>query len=91
MENLINIQYYIDDAIQNLSNMTFISTNTIKTLKEVIAMSTQMKTKDFNVFFNNKKLDDYSRVIDIMKNIYNIPRFHIRSKRKYITNINLIT
>ena len=82
MENLINIQYYIDDGLQNLSTISFISTNTIKTLKEIISISTQIKSKDFYVYFNNRKLDDYSRVIDVMKNQFNVPRFHIRSKRK---------
>ena len=79
-KKLIDIHYMIDDEGPT-STVSFMPSNTLKTLKNIIEMSAEINLDDYDVFYNNVKQDNeqkkLSEILNAkMKNL----KFYFRSR-----------
>jgi len=86
MDNqLIDIHYVFDDKDGHHQTVSFIPTNTLRILKNIIAMSTEVNLDDYEVYYNNvKQVNDLKKISDIITSKVKHPKFYFKSRSKHL-------
>ena len=81
-KKLVDIQYVIDDDA-HAKTVSFVPTNTLKQLKNIIEISTELNMDDYDFFYNNvKQINDQKKLSDIINNKVKHPKFYLKSRSK---------